>query len=106
MIGGGIFPNHDDCAGKPGSSQIPLPRRSTAGTFRNNLVPVNTMIFFLSNGKHESHLADVAARVFEVLGVGQWEERQSTHCPPDELYFAGYKQNAFIKVYDCDDDRM
>lgn len=65
---------------------------------------MNTTTLFVNAGEAHAHLADVAARVFQSLGISEWEERQSANYPPNDHYFAGYAQNACIQVHDCDSD--
>lgn len=62
-------------------------------------------IFFITPRKPDAKLHDVASEVFRALGVGEWEERDSSNYPPDGHYFAGYSQNAEVIVYDGDDER-
>ena len=50
-------------------------------------------------------LEAVARRVFEVLGIEQWEERFSSNYP-NEHYFAGYTEDVQLTVYDADSDVM
>ena len=63
-------------------------------------------VLFISKGLKEQHLAEIAKKVFEVLGFVRTEERFSSNYPPDEHYFAGYAENIELKVWDCDDDGM
>jgi hypothetical protein len=61
-------------------------------------------IFFITP-KADAKLHDVASGVFRALGVSEWEERESSNYPPDGHYFAGYSENAMVRVYDGDDER-
>ena len=66
---------------------------------------MNAAMFFITPGKPDAKLSEVASQVFRALGVREWEERESSNYPPDDHYFAGYCQNAGVTVYDADDDR-
>ncbi len=66
---------------------------------------MNAAMFFITPGKPDAKLSDVASRVFRALGVTEWGERESSNYPPGDHYFAGYCQNAEVTVYDADDDR-
>jgi hypothetical protein len=66
---------------------------------------MNTTMFFITARKGDAKLGEVAAGVFRALGVSEWEERDSSNCPPDDHYFAGYCENAEVTVYDADDER-
>jgi|ERR1041384_2094865 hypothetical protein len=62
-------------------------------------------VFFVSGDDNHRRLAEFAKRVFNLLEVREWEERFSSNYPPDEHYFAGYSDNAEVKVCDGDDNR-
>jgi hypothetical protein len=66
---------------------------------------METAMFFITPANKEALLADVAAAVFNAIGVSDREERDSANYPPDEHYFAGYAQNAEVHVFDSDDKR-
>jgi hypothetical protein len=66
---------------------------------------MHAAIFFIAPRQTDADLADVASAVFDALGISEWEERDSSNYPPDGHYYAGYCQNAKVKVYDGDDDR-
>jgi hypothetical protein len=48
-------------------------------------------------------LSTVAARVFDELGLTEFEERESSNYPPDDHYFCGYARNATVEVCDADE---
>ena len=64
---------------------------------------LRTAILFTNSGQNRTRLADVAASVFQLLGVSKWDEQHSPNFPPDRHYFAGYAQNGSVAVYDCDE---
>ena len=70
------------------------------------LAIMSDTIFFINAGCNDPELADVAVSVFQSLGISEWEERFSSNYPPDEHYFAGYAENAAVKVCDADWGRM
>ncbi len=64
-----------------------------------------SVTFFIAR-RIDEKLRDVASAMFNVIGVSEWEERNSSNYPPDGHYFVGYSENAEVTVYDSDDERM
>ena len=60
-------------------------------------------MFFIKTGNADAELSDVASSVFRAIGISTFEERDSSNYPPNDHYFAGYCENATVKVYDAYD---
>lgn len=67
---------------------------------------MKTLTLFIKSSENEHQLSNVSKKVFHLFGINIWEERFSSNYPPDEHYFLGYAENASVRIFDTDDDRL